>query len=320
MIELMYHKIIKYYDRCSVLKVIPMLKELKTITLATLLVLGTAKLGSSEPLPSPNNQGDYIGRAYHTYWEVVDPDPKGLNCRMNSSFEEIMRVDNPTPFDIFNWSVIGALKQGQRFQSFPSNAGGTFRDTRGLPWLFVGKNYATGGVQRCFIRANSQFVKPVQISPTRVQPQASQPLTSSTALPMKLGFDEGFGSIVVPESNTTASAYGGRLRRYDVHIAKMFEVTYFMCQQGNLTPGITWNYEAGGGTINMGSFEITCRLANQIVSAYGLGKLEPTNISFSAGETGRPNVRSFNIPVLDITGDKVPRWISFVQGFQPVRR
>ncbi|MDF0556516.1 hypothetical protein [Kamptonema sp. UHCC 0994] len=298
-----------------------MLKELKTITLTTLLVLATAKLGSTAPLPTPNNQGDYTGRAYHTYWEVVDPDPNGLNCRMtNSSFEELMRVDNRTPFEFFNWSVIGVLKQGQRFESFPSNAAGTFRDTRGLPWLFVGKNYATGGVQRCFIRANSQFVKPVQMSSTRVQPQASQPLTSSTALPMKLGFDEGFGSIVVPESNTTASAYGGRLRRYDVHIAKMFEVTYFMCQQGNLRPGITWNYEAGGGTINMGSFEITCRLANQIVSAYSLGKSEPTNITFSAGETGRADVRSFNIPVLDITGDKVPRWISFVQGFQPVRR
>jgi len=64
-----------------------MLKKLKTITLATLLVLGTAKLGSTAPLPSPNNQGDYMGRAYHTYGEVVDPDPKGLNCRINSSFE-----------------------------------------------------------------------------------------------------------------------------------------------------------------------------------------------------------------------------------------
>jgi hypothetical protein len=51
MIELMYHKIIKYYDRCSVLKVIPMLKELKTITLATFLVLGTAKQGSTATSP-----------------------------------------------------------------------------------------------------------------------------------------------------------------------------------------------------------------------------------------------------------------------------
>ncbi|MEG4961107.1 hypothetical protein QUA78_21405, partial [Microcoleus sp. K4-B3] len=88
----------------------------------------------------------------------------------------------------------------------------------------------------------------------------------------------------------------------------------------NLTPGITWNYAAGGGRINMGSFEITCRLANQIATAYGLGKSEPTNVTFSAGEVGRPAVRSFNIPILDITGDKVPRWVSFVQGFQPVRR
>jgi hypothetical protein len=44
-----------------------MLKELKTITLATFLVLGTAKQGSTATLPIPNNQGDYMGRAYHTY-------------------------------------------------------------------------------------------------------------------------------------------------------------------------------------------------------------------------------------------------------------
>ena len=113
-----------------------MLKKLKTITLSTLLALGTATLGSTAPLPSPNNQGDYMGRAYHTYWEVVDPDPNGLNCRMtNSSFEELMRADNRTPFEFFNWSLVGILKQGQRFESFPSNAAGTFNDTRGLPWL-----------------------------------------------------------------------------------------------------------------------------------------------------------------------------------------
>jgi len=71
-----------------------------------------------------------MGRAYHTYWEVVDPDPNGLNCRMtNSSFEELMRAENRTPFEFFNWSLVGVLKQGQRFESFPSNAAGTFNDT-----------------------------------------------------------------------------------------------------------------------------------------------------------------------------------------------
>ncbi|MGE5660478.1 MAG: hypothetical protein ACM37W_28150 [Actinomycetota bacterium] len=149
--------------------------------------------------------------------------------------------------------------------------------------------------------------------------KTSQLLASSTTLPMELGFDEGFGSIVVPESDTTASAYGERLRRYDVHIAKMFEVTHFMCQRQLVSPSITWNYAAGGGRINMGTFEISCRLASQVASAYGLGKSEPTNITFSAGEMGR-QIRSFNIPILDITGNKVPRWINFVQEFKPVRR
>ena len=54
MIELMYHKIIKYYDRCSVLKVTPMLKKLKTITLATFLVFVT---GSQAPAWEPISRG-----------------------------------------------------------------------------------------------------------------------------------------------------------------------------------------------------------------------------------------------------------------------
>lgn len=141
---------------------------------------------------------------------------------------------------------------------------------------------------------------------------------SNTALPMRLSFGEGYGSIVVPDRDTTAPAYGGRLRVYDVHIAKMFEVTHYLCQQRRVSPGITWSYQAGNGSIDMGTFQVTCRLANQLASAYGLGNPEPTAIRFSQEEMGPPITRNFQIPIFSITGDKVERWLDFVQGFSPV--
>lgn len=130
-----------------------------------------------------------------------------------------------------------------------------------------------------------------------------------------------FLMLIVPDTDTTASAYGGRLRLYDVHIAKMFEVSNFLCQRlGNNTSfkGYEWFYRAGNGNINMGNFRITCRLAREITQSYGLGKLERTEIGRDT-EGGPPESDVYSIPVLNITGNKVPRWINFVQRFQPVR-
>lgn len=261
-----------------------MLKKIQIITCSAILTLGTATISYAETLPTADSQGDYMGRDGHDFWEVVDPDPNGLNCRMiNASLQQLMSMSNTRPSDIFNWPVVGVLKEGQRFKSFSSNAGSTFRDTRKLPWLFVGKSYNDGAAQGCFVRANSAFVKPVPISSNTLQSPSSQSFSTSTALPMRISFDEGFGMILVPDNDTTISAYGGRLSRYDVHIAKMFEVTHFMCQQRMVSPRIKWNYAAGGGSINMGNFDISCQLANEIASAYGLGKSEMTSISFSGG-------------------------------------
>ena len=67
----------------------------------------------------------------------------------------------------------------------------------------------------------------------------------------------------------------------------------------------------------MGKFSISCNLANDLAAAYGLGKPEFTTISFSQGEGQSPKVRSNNIPIFEITGNKVPKWMNFVQGFRP---
>ena len=141
---------------------------------------------------------------------------------------------------------------------------------------------------------------------------------ASTEFPMTLSAAEGTFTMSVPDRDTTKSAYGGRLRVYDVHIAKMFEVTHHMCEMGRISPGTTWTYLAGGGSINMGNFQISCDLASDVATAYGIGKLENTTIYFS-GEESQGSTRTGGIPILNITGGKIDRWMSFTRNFKPMR-
>lgn len=140
---------------------------------------------------------------------------------------------------------------------------------------------------------------------------------AQTEVPMRLQHAEGTYTLTVSETNTTKSAYGGQLRLYDVHIAKMFEVTYADCQEIPNAGGRTWYYRAGNGKIDMGQFRINCPLASEIANTYGLGKPERTAIEYSQGEAGRPISRTRSIPILDITGNKIQRWTNFVQRFRP---
>lgn len=118
----------------------------------------------------------------------------------------------------------------------------------------------------------------------------------------------------VPDQNTTVSA-GGGLRRYDAHVAKMFEITHYECESSApyYWRGISWDYKAGDGNIDMGRFDITCQLAKDIAIAYGLGKTQPTTMYHYRVEDVE------NIPTLNITGNKVNTWLNFVQGFRPRR-
>lgn len=148
----------------------------------------------------------------------------------------------------------------------------------------------------------------------------AQAVAQSTELPMEISRAEEFLFLTVPDRDTTRSAYGGKLRLYDVHVAKMFEVTHFFCQQYQ-QPGSYeqyWGYAAGGGDIRMGRFKISCRLAADIAAGYGLGKVERTNIQISYEEGGRAT-DTYQIPILNITGGKVSRWMSFTQKFRPSR-
>ncbi|MDF0556378.1 hypothetical protein [Kamptonema sp. UHCC 0994] len=143
-------------------------------------------------------------------------------------------------------------------------------------------------------------------------------------LSIRYGGTEARGGFVlmqftVPNRDTTQPAYGGKLRLYDVHIAKMFETSQFLCQQSRGISGYEWVYLAGNGSIRMGNFRISCSLASETASTYGLGKPERTSIARDT-EGGPPESDVYSIPILDITGSKVQQWINFVQNFKPTRR
>ena len=110
---------------------------------------------AAEPYPQADENGDYYivnGQgSYMPYeWEVVDPDPNGLNCRD-------MDHSSPRINDIYNFPIRTAFPTGERIPSSGINL-----DDRGLPWLRFGSSATR---HPCFVRANSRFVRPIRPLP-----------------------------------------------------------------------------------------------------------------------------------------------------------
>ncbi len=111
---------------------------------------------AAEPYPQADENGDYYivngeGGSYMPYeWEVVDPDPNGLNCR---DMDRSVRNTG----DIYNYPIRTGLPTGQRI-----NSAGISLDDRGLPWVWVG---TSATLHPCFVRANSRFVRPIRPLP-----------------------------------------------------------------------------------------------------------------------------------------------------------
>ncbi|MEG4574874.1 hypothetical protein QUA56_19615 [Microcoleus sp. N3A4] len=126
---------------------------------------------------------------------------------------------------------------------------------------------------------------------------------------------------IVPDRNTAKSAGSRKLRLYDVHIAKMFEISHFLCDRDRASEGYNWSYQAENGNIEMGRFKISCNLARSIAAAYGLGKPEISVIRRSFNlKNGRPSfaLEKYSIPTLNIAKNRVLQWRDFVQKFPPI--
>ncbi len=150
-------------------------------------------------------------------------------------------------------------------------------------------------------------------------------VAQNTELPMQISLeDRSAFFLIVPDRDVSRSAYGGKLKLYDAHVAKMFEVTQHFCQtEPKRSSGYDWIYEKNGGRTrepgtSIGTFKISCNLANDIAIAYGSGKPERTTVGFCRGGGACPP-KTYSIPILNITGGKVNSWIQFMSKFKPVR-
>ncbi|BAS58103.1 MULTISPECIES: hypothetical protein [Leptolyngbya] len=127
-------------------------------------------------LPVPNQNGDYTNTRKgqgHINWQVVDPDPAGLNCRMAKQFQgfaldamntpdELMSRDY-TP-NVSSWEVIHQFPPGEKLWAITGNVTTQHIqfDDRGKPWLGVRVPYQGGNeIIDCFVRANRRFIKPI---------------------------------------------------------------------------------------------------------------------------------------------------------------
>jgi serine/threonine-protein kinase len=151
---------------------------------------------------------------------------------------------------------------------------------------------------------------------TRVPLAMSSPELSIKYL--EEGDPEGIDRVVIlniPVNETTASAYGGQLRWYDVAIAQAVAITYKQCPTRQDRWGVGLNLTAGDRKqYNMGRFIFSCTLAFDLVGAYGL------NDSIK-----RPVYNAYTGKLIDYyptlnlnTDDKVKRFINFASNFKPV--
>ena len=163
-----------------------------------------------------------------------------------------------------------------------------------------------------FAFLSSSLLAASSIEKVSVNAQTSVPISW---INLNIGFDHNMmlAEFIVPDRNTTLPA-GGGLRRYDAHMAKMFELTHFECldrQADRNWNSIRWQYYAGNRDIDMGAFNISCSLARDIAIAYGLGRSEVTPVTYYRADT------TINVPKLNIVGSKVPTWLRFTQNFKP---
>lgn len=122
-------------------------------------------------------------------------------------------------------------------------------------------------------------------------------------------------NINIPTENTTQPVYGGAVRYYDVAIAQAIAISYKLCPSRN-SEGVDFYLTAGNRKqINMGKFYISCNLAHDLVTAYGLNEdvVRPSR-AFPGSET-------YYMPSLNLNTDaKARRFVNFSSNFKPVER
>ncbi len=122
-------------------------------------------------------------------------------------------------------------------------------------------------------------------------------------------------NINIPAEDTTQRVYGGVVRYYDVAIAQAIAISYKLCPSRN-SEGVDFYLTAGSqAQINMGKFFISCNLAHDLVTAYGL------NEDVVRPSRNPPGIKTYYMPSLNLDTDaKAQRFVNFSSNFKPVER
>ena len=114
----------------------------------------------------------------------------------------------------------------------------------------------------------------------------------------------------VPETKTTTVVKDG-LRLYDLHLARMLEVSVNYCQDRESSYLFYWNYEADHGKIFMGQFSWSCQFARNVLKEFGTSG--PKEITIH--HVDNPQVTE--IRVLDLTPENARSFMKLVQSIKP---
>lgn len=104
-------------------------------------------------------------------WEVIDKDPKGLNCRMPQQYQGTFMdsIDAPEiPFknnninDWKSWTVMNKFKTGQKLRAVTTKLGNNIilLYKKDEPWILVESQL--GDLSDCFVRADSKYIAPIK--------------------------------------------------------------------------------------------------------------------------------------------------------------
>lgn len=106
--------------------------------------------------------GDYP-KVDTRFLEVVDLDPKGLNCRMPKEFSPVFMDSTEAPnlegTDLASSDALATFPTGSRIEVISAGRGAIMiRDHLNNPWVTVRPSVRNGD---CFVRANSRYVRTV---------------------------------------------------------------------------------------------------------------------------------------------------------------
>ena len=127
-----------------------------------------------------------------------------------------------------------------------------------------------------------------------------------------------FASFSVPNRSNDRAFFNSELSLYDLHIAKMYEVTDALCDRRLTFPfsqniqTFQWSYSANSFPI--GQLQISCREAEDVMNTHGRSFLpETTAIRRPLSLDTTPSSELLQIPTLNLTGYQVPLWKSFTR-------